>query len=71
MLVASIRCESTAYQQLTVSGNLKNWEFTEHGLMAWRFASINDLVITQADRKFHWPLGRRPDDHAGLGTMGL
>ncbi len=39
--------------------------------MAWRFASINDLAITQADRKFHWPLGRRPDDHAGLGTMGL
>ena len=49
----------------------ENWEFTEHGLMAWRFASINDLAIQESERKFHWPLGRRPDDHASLSAMDL
>lgn len=49
----------------------ENWEFDEHGLMARRVASINDLPIEQADRKFHWPLGRRPDDHPGLTALGL
>jgi nuclear transport factor 2 (NTF2) superfamily protein len=49
----------------------ENWEFTEQGLMRRRFASINDLPIAQSDRKFHWPLGRRPDDHPGLAELGL
>ncbi len=49
----------------------ENWEFDENGLMQRRFASINDLPIKDADRKFHWPLGRRPDDHAGLSELGL
>jgi nuclear transport factor 2 (NTF2) superfamily protein len=49
----------------------ENWEFTSQGLMARRIASINDLPITQADRRFLWPLGRRPDDHAGLTDLGL
>lgn len=49
----------------------ENWEFNAQGLMARRFASINDLPITEADRKFHWPLGRRPDDHPGLSDLGL
>ena len=49
----------------------ENWEFTAEGLMAWRFASINDLAIAEADRLFHWPLGRRPDGHAGLSALGL
>lgn len=49
----------------------ENWEFTETGLMAQRYASINDLAINQADRKFHWPAERRPDDHPGLSTLGL
>jgi nuclear transport factor 2 (NTF2) superfamily protein len=49
----------------------ENWEFTEQGLMAWRFASINDLPITEAARQFHWPLGRRPDDHPSLSALGL
>nr|WP_315185072.1 nuclear transport factor 2 family protein [uncultured Albidiferax sp.] len=49
----------------------ENWEFTEHGLMAWRFASINDLAIAEAERKFHWPLGRRPDEHPSLSAMDL
>ena len=47
------------------------WEFDEHGLMRRRIASINDLMIDQASRKFRWPLGRRPDDHAGLSELGL
>jgi nuclear transport factor 2 (NTF2) superfamily protein len=49
----------------------ENWEFDEHGLMRRRIASINDLPIKAADRKFHWPLGRRPDDHPGLTALGL
>jgi len=49
----------------------ENWEFDEHGLMRRRIASINDLPIAASERKFHWPLGRRPDDHAGLTALGL
>ena len=49
----------------------ENWEFNEAGLMQRRFASINDLPIAASDRKFHWPLGRRPDDHPGLSELGL
>ena len=49
----------------------ENWEFNENGLMAVRHASINDLPIQDSDRKYRWPLGRRLDDHAGLGELGL
>jgi nuclear transport factor 2 (NTF2) superfamily protein len=49
----------------------ENWEFNEQGLMLHRYASINDLPIATADRKYHWPLGRRPDDHPGLSELGL
>ena len=49
----------------------ENWEFDENGLMLRRIASINDLAIVEADRKYHWPLGRRPDDHPGLSDLGL
>jgi uncharacterized protein len=49
----------------------ENWEFDELGLMRRRHASINDVVISEAERKFRWPLGRRPDDHPGLGDLGL
>ena len=49
----------------------ENWEFDERGLMRRRHASINDLPIAAADRLFHWPLGRRPDDHPGLSDLGL
>ena len=49
----------------------ENWEFDEHGLMRLRIASINDLPIAERDRKYHWPLGRRPDDHPGLSDLGL
>ena len=49
----------------------ENWEFDDQGLMRVRIASINDLPITAADRKYHWPLGRRPDDHPGLSALGL
>jgi uncharacterized protein len=49
----------------------ENWEFNPAGFMMRRFASINDLPIAAADRKFLWPLGRRPDDHPGLSDLGL
>ena len=49
----------------------ENWQFDEHGLMELRYASINDLPIKSSERKFFWPLGRRPDDHAGLSELGL
>jgi len=49
----------------------ENWDFDENGLMRLRFASINDLPITERDRKYRWPLGRRPDDHPGLSDLGL
>jgi uncharacterized protein len=49
----------------------ENWEFNEDGLMATRLASINDLSISQAERKYRWPLGRRPDHHPGLTDLGF
>ena len=49
----------------------ENWEFDDNGLMAVRHASINDLPIKAQDRKYFWPLGRRPDDHPGLSGLGL
>jgi len=49
----------------------ENWEFNEAGLMIRRHASINDLPIAQSERKYHWPLGRRPDDHPSLSDLGL
>jgi uncharacterized protein len=66
-----------AYESHDDSGNWfrsygnENWEFSENGLMRQRHASINDLLISEAERKFHWSLGRRPDDHAGLSALGL
>lgn len=49
----------------------ENWEFDDQGLMHIRHASINDLPIKPEDRKFFWPLGRRPDDHPGLSSFGF
>ena len=49
----------------------ENWEFSDEGLMRRRIASINDLPITESERKYRWPLGRRPDDHPGLSELGL
>ena len=49
----------------------ENWEFDENGLMRKRHSSINNLPIKESERKFHWPLGRRPDDHPGLTDLGL
>ncbi len=66
-----------AYEWHDDSGNWfrsygnENWEFDAAGVMQRRFASINDLPINQADRKYHWPLGRRPDGHPGLSELGL
>ncbi len=66
-----------AYEWHDDSGNWfrsygnENWEFNADGLMTNRYACINDMPIKEADRKFHWPLGRRPDDHPGLSDLGL
>ena len=49
----------------------ENWQFDANGLMELRYASINDLAIIEAERKYHWPLGRRPDDHLRLSALGL
>ena len=66
-----------AYEWHDDSGNWfrsygnENWEFGEDGLMTNRYACINDLPITESERKFLWPQGRRPDDHPGLSELGL
>jgi len=66
-----------AYEWHDDSGNWlrsygnENWEFDATGVMQRRFASINDLPIKEADRKYRWPLGRRPDDHPSLSDLGL
>ena len=49
----------------------ENWQFNAAGLMTHRYSSINDMPIRETDRKFHWPLGRRPDDHPGLNSFGF
>ena len=49
----------------------ENWEFDEYGLMKRRVASINDLPIKESDRMYHWPVGRRPDDHPSLSDLDL
>jgi len=66
-----------AYEWHDDSGNWfrsygnENWEFEQNGLMRVRLASINDLPIHESQRKYHWVLGRRPDDHPGLTDLGL
>jgi len=66
-----------AYEWHDDSGNWyrsygnENWEFNADGLMRSRFASINDLPIRESERKYHWTLGRRPDDHPGLSELAL
>ena len=66
-----------AYESHDDSGNWfrsygnENWEFDADGLMTRRIASINDLPITESDRKYFWPLGRRPDNHPGLSYLGF
>ncbi len=66
-----------AYEWHDDSGNWfrsygnENWEFDEAGLMRQRFSSINDIPISAEERKFHWVVGRRPDEHPGLSELGL
>jgi nuclear transport factor 2 (NTF2) superfamily protein len=66
-----------AYEWHDDSGNWfrsygnENWEFDANGLMMYRHASINDLSISEAERLFYWPIGRRPDAHPGLSACGL
>lgn len=63
-------CHDEAGAWKRAHGN-EQWEFDESGLMRRREASINDVAITETERRFHWPLGRRPDDHPGLTGLGL
>jgi nuclear transport factor 2 (NTF2) superfamily protein len=66
-----------AYEAHDDSGNWfrsygnENWEFNDQGLMVVRHASINDLPIDESERRYHWLLGRRPDDHPGLSDLGF
>ena len=66
-----------AYEWHDDSGNWfrsygnENWEFNEHGLMTHRHASINDVPISESDRKYRWPLGPRPLEHPGLSALGF
>ena len=66
-----------AYEWHDDSGNWfrtfgnENWEFDDNGLMSLRYACLNDMPIKESERKFHWPQGRRPDDHPGLSDLGL
>jgi nuclear transport factor 2 (NTF2) superfamily protein len=66
-----------AYEWHDDSGNWfrsygnENWAFDPAGLMRRRYASINDLPITEQERKYRWPLGPRPEDHPGLSELGL
>ncbi|MES9991197.1 MAG: nuclear transport factor 2 family protein [Candidatus Thiodiazotropha sp.] len=63
-------CHDDSGQWYRSYGN-ENWEFNPQGFMQRRFASINDLPIKESERLYHWPLGRRPDDHPGLTDLGL
>ncbi len=66
-----------AYEYHDDSGNWfraygnENWQFDSSGMMERRIASINEHPISESNRKFHWPLGRRPDDHPGLSDLGF
>ncbi|MFI8004699.1 DUF1348 family protein [Streptomyces sp. NPDC086010] len=66
-----------AYESHDTDGNWwrsfgnENWEFDADGLLAVRHACINDVPITEAERRYHWPLGRRPDDHPSLSDLGF
>jgi len=63
-------CHDASGQWYRSYGN-ENWQFDENGLMKLRLASINDLPINESERKFHWELGPRPEDHPGLTDLGL
>jgi nuclear transport factor 2 (NTF2) superfamily protein len=68
-IASSLFADGSRCGLLVAKGN--GWEFDEHGLMRFRIASINDVPIKESERKYRWPLGRRPDDHPSLGDLGL
>jgi nuclear transport factor 2 (NTF2) superfamily protein len=59
-----------SFEGFRAHGN-ESWQFNEKGLMTQRHASINDVEVTDSERKFHWSLGRRPDGHVNLSELGL
>jgi len=63
-------CRDHGGNWMRAYGN-ENWEFAANGLMQKRFASINDVAISESERLFHWPAGRRSDDHPGLSELEL
>ncbi|MFI8203512.1 DUF1348 family protein [Streptomyces sp. NPDC085937] len=63
-------CHDASGQWYRSYGN-ENWEFDDDGLMAVRHASINDLAISESERRYHWPLGPRPEGHPGLSELGF
>ncbi|MBT3162219.1 nuclear transport factor 2 family protein [Streptomyces sp. Vc74B-19] len=63
-------CHDESGQWYRSYGN-ENWEFNDDGLMAVRHASINDLAINESERRYHWPLGPRPEGHPGLSDLGF
>lgn len=63
-------CHDESGKWIRAYGN-ENWEFNEQGLMTKWYANINDRAISESNREFHWPIGRRPDDHANLSELGL
>lgn len=69
--LCALRTNSVMTPETGLPYGNENWEFDDQGLMRVRFACINDLPIKESGRKYHWPLGRRPDDHPGLSDLGL
>lgn len=63
-------CHDASGQWYRSYGN-ENWEFDDDGLMAVRHASINDLAISESERRYYWPLGPRPEGHPGLSELGF
>src|SRR6266850_259197 len=67
--IHKVRLADDGWNWFRSYGN-ENWEFGDNGLMRFRHASINDLPIKESERKYHWPLGRRPDAHPSLSELG-
>ncbi|WP_051289885.1 DUF1348 family protein [Paenibacillus massiliensis] len=61
----------SAMQKIRMAYGNENGKAATNGLMKRWFASINDIPISEDERKIHWPLGRRLYDHSNLTDLGL